>query len=125
MNIGDTFLLPTPPNGSHLFFAVAQTEDGKYLCFSATTRNSGSEDVCILTPDSGTPSFIIRDSAIVYKHPKEIHPNTYARLVSNGQCIPQERCSPDIVKKIQIDALKSKKIARKYKEIIKYFLDGR
>jgi hypothetical protein len=122
MDIGDTFLFPTPPNGNHLFFAVALTADDKYLCFSVTTRDPGSDDACILVPAQGVPSFITRESAIVYKRAKEIHPNVYARLVSRGECIPQERCSPDIVKKIQLGALQSKKIAKKHRETIKRFL---
>ena len=49
MNIGDAFLLPTPPKGSHLFFAIAITADSKYLCVNATSLKSTTSDTaCIL-----------------------------------------------------------------------------
>ncbi len=30
LNIGDAFLLSTPPNDKHLFVVVAPTQNGKY-----------------------------------------------------------------------------------------------
>ncbi len=49
MNIGDAFLLPIPPKGSHLFFAIAITADNKYLCVNATSLKSTTSDTaCIL-----------------------------------------------------------------------------
>ena len=102
MNIGDAFLLPTPPNGNHLFFAIATTADNKYLCVNATSLKSTTSDTaCILKPGAGVPSFIVHDSAIVYRRARVISPNVISRLIASGQCIYQDCCSEEIVKQIQ------------------------
>ncbi|EDN66530.1 hypothetical protein BGP_5981 [Beggiatoa sp. PS] len=38
LNIGDAFLLSTPPNDKHLFVVIAPTQNGKYLCVNVTIQ---------------------------------------------------------------------------------------
>ena len=58
INLGDAFLLDTPPNSEHLYIAIAQTSESSYLFVNVTSRRPNSEDACILLPGSGLPSFI-------------------------------------------------------------------
>ncbi len=122
MNIGDTFLLPTPPQGNHLFFVIATTADGNYLCVNATSLRPSSDTACILKAGLGVPNFVVRDSAIAYKYAREISPAVYSGLVSNGQCIAKGSCSASILDQIQKGALASKQIAKKHKQTVKKFL---
>jgi hypothetical protein len=52
INLGDAFLIDTPPNGEHLYIAIAQTSENNYLFVNVTTRRNNSEASCILMPGS-------------------------------------------------------------------------
>lgn len=43
VNVGDAFLINTPPNGQHLYIAIAQTSENQYLFVNVTTRRDYSE----------------------------------------------------------------------------------
>ena len=43
VNLGDAFLLETPPNDQHLYIAIAKTSAEKYLFVNVTTRRAKSE----------------------------------------------------------------------------------
>ncbi len=124
MNIGDAFLMPTPPNGNHLFFAIATTAKNKYLCVSTTTLKPSSDKACILVPGAGVPDFIVHESSVAYKHAREISTAVYARLVSNGEISAKGSCSADVLEEIQKGALVSRQISKRYKQTVKDFLDG-
>jgi len=126
MNIGDAFLLATPPNGSHLFFAIAITADNKYFCVNATSLKSTTLDTaCILKPGTGVPSFIVHDSAIVYTSTRvrEISPNMISRLIASEQYIHKGCCSQEIIKQIQQGALASRQITNEHKQVVQNFLE--
>ncbi|WP_008315844.1 hypothetical protein [Leptolyngbya sp. PCC 6406] len=53
INLGDAFLIDTPPNGEHLYIAIAQTSGSNYLFVNVTTRRPNSEATCVLMPGSG------------------------------------------------------------------------
>jgi hypothetical protein len=43
VNLGDAFLLETPPNDQHLYIAIAKTSADKYLFVNVTTRRAKSD----------------------------------------------------------------------------------
>lgn len=59
INLGDAFLLDTPPNAQHLYIAIAQTSESDYLLVHVTSHRSNSETTCVLLPSSDVPSFIV------------------------------------------------------------------
>jgi hypothetical protein len=59
INLGDAFLIDTPPNGQHLYIAIAQISLNNYLFVNFTTRKANSETACILLPGSDVPNFIV------------------------------------------------------------------
>jgi len=73
INLGDAFLIETPPNDKHLYIAIAPTPNNKYLFVNLTTRRARSEIACILTPSmAGVPSFITSESVIAYQFAREM-----------------------------------------------------
>ena len=48
LNVGDTFLLATPPNDKHLFIIIAPTENEKFLCVNLTSKRNNSDTSCML-----------------------------------------------------------------------------
>ncbi len=45
INIGDVFLIDTPPNGQHFYVAIAKTSGNKYLFVNLTDKKNNSERV--------------------------------------------------------------------------------
>jgi hypothetical protein len=122
INLGDAFLLDTPPNREHLFIAIAQTSESSYLFVNVTSRRSNSEDSCILLPGLGVPSFIIRESAIAYQFAREMNATELAGLITAGSPIPKDSCSEAVLEQIQQGGLVSKRLKNKYKVALKGFL---
>ena len=94
IRLGDAFLLDTPPNGQHLYIAIAKTTQDKYLFVNVTTRRSNSEMTCILSPGPDVPPFVIRESVVAYQFAREMDVVQLAQLVTPGSPIPKGSCSP-------------------------------
>ncbi|MEG5137657.1 MULTISPECIES: hypothetical protein [unclassified Microcoleus] len=119
INLGDAFLLDTPPNSEHLYIAIAQTSESSYLFVNVTSRRPNSEDACILLPGSGVPSFIIRESVIDYQYAREMNATELARLITAGSPIPKGSCSVAVLAQIQQGGLVSKRLKNRYKVALK------
>ena len=122
LNLGEAFLLPTPPHGWHLFVVIAPIENDKYLVVNATSRQANSDTSCILTPGIGVPDFIQHESVINYKGAREIDVAKMAQLTTAGLCVTKGTFSPTILSQIQQGALQSRRLKNKYKKRIKEFL---
>lgn len=123
IRLGDAFLLDTSPNGQHLYIAIAKTTQDKYLFVNVTTRRINSEMTCILSPDPGVPSFVIRESVIAYQFAREMNVVQLAQLIIPGSPMPKGSCSPTVLAKIQRGGLISRRLKNKYKTALKAFLD--
>ena len=123
INIGDAFLLTTPPNDRHLYIAIAQIANDSYLFVNATTRRENSETTCILTPSVDLPDFIRNESVIVYKYAREISVVDIDKLIVQGECTRKGCCATTIVAQIQQGGLVSKRLANKYKTALKACLE--
>ena len=123
IEIGDAFLLETPPNGQHLYIAIAPTTNKKYLFVNLTTRKSWSETTCILQPnETGMPSYVKAESAIAYQYAREMDARQLDLEICEGSRIPKCTFPPDILGKIQQGGVASNRIAPIYKRAIKRFL---
>ncbi len=122
INLGDAFLLDTPPNGEHLYIAIAQTSESDFLFVNVTSRRPNSDPACVLLPGSGVPSFIVRESAIAYQFAREINTNELADLIVIGSPIPKGTCSAVILAQIQQGGLVSQRLKNRYKTALKAFL---
>ncbi|MDB9309435.1 hypothetical protein PN471_12515 [Aphanizomenon sp. CS-733/32] len=122
INIGDVFLIDTPPNGQHFYVAIAKTSGNKYLFVNLTDKKNNSEGVYVLTPDPSLPSFIKKESVIAYYFTREMDANDLAICITSGSPIPKDCLSADVVLQIQQGGLISKKLKNKYKTALKNFL---
>ncbi len=122
VSLGDAFLIATPPNGKHLYIAIAPIALEAFLFVNTTSRTSHSEAACLLQPGSDVPDFICRESAIAYQYAREITAPDLAQLISQGVAAPSGRCSGGVVRQIQWGGLASKRLKNKYKDILKAYL---
>jgi hypothetical protein len=122
IHLGDAFLLATPPNGEHLYIAIAKTSESKYLFVNVTSRRPNSETACVLLPGSGVPSFIVRESVIAYQFAREMDATKLASLITVGSPIPKGTCSAAVLAQIQQGGLISKRLRNRYKAALKAFL---
>jgi hypothetical protein len=123
INLGDAFLIDTPPNGEHLYIAIAQISGSSYLFVNVTTRRDSSETACVLLPGSGVPSFIVRESVVAYRFAREMDATELAGLITIGSPIPKGSCSMSILTQIQQGGLVSKQLRNKYKAALKASLE--
>lgn len=122
LELGDAFLFDTPPNGMHLFIAIAPIATDKFLFVNTTSPKENSDTSCIIKPGLDVPKFIIHESVIAYKYAREININKLFELIDIGSCKPKGFCSPSILLDIQQGAIKSKQIPKKYKNAVKIHL---
>ncbi len=123
INLGDAFLLETPPNGQHLYIAIAKTSNSNYLFVNLTTRREKSETTCIIQPSTaGELSFISRESVIAYSYAREMNANELSRLICEGSRIPKCCFPADILLKIQQGGIASKRLLKIHKKSLKRFL---
>ena len=122
INLGDAFLLDTPPNNEHLYIAIAKISGTKYLFVNVTSRKASSEITCVLVPGEGVPSFIKRESVIAYQFARELDGRELAKLITVGSRIPKDTCSAAVLAKIQQGGLISKRLKNRYKTALRAFL---
>lgn len=115
-------MLDTPPNSEHLYIAIAQTSESKYLFVNVTSRRPNSEAACVLLPGLGVPSFIVRESVIAYQFAREMNVTELAGLITAGSSIPKGSCSVAVLTQIQQGGLVSKRLKNRYKTALKAFL---
>ncbi|MCY7321036.1 MAG: hypothetical protein LH660_04355 [Phormidesmis sp. CAN_BIN36] len=123
LSLGDAFLISTPPNGSHLYIAIAQTSASDYLFVNITSRKSNSENACVLRPGLGVPGFIVRESVVAYQFAREINVSELAELIKVGSPIPNGSCSVSVLTKIQQGGLTSRRLSNRHKAALKTFLE--
>ena len=122
INLGDAFLIDTPPSSRHLYIAIAQTSPKKYLFVSVSTRRQSSETTCVLLPGSGVPNFITYESFVAYHFAREIEATELAHLIAVGSAILNDSCSKAVLTRIQQRGLESKRLKKMYKKL-KAFLE--
>jgi hypothetical protein len=123
INLGDAFLLDTPPNGMHLHIAIAQIAENMYLFVNTTTPRENSDMSCVLNPGLGVPDFIVHKSVIVYKRAREISTTALTNLITKGSCLPKGCFSDSVLLQIQQGGLTSKRLPNKYKTVLKALFD--
>jgi hypothetical protein len=122
INLGDAFLVDTPPNSEHLYIAITETSGGNYLFVNVTTRRPNSEATCVLMPGLGVPSFVVHESVIAYQYAREMNAAQLAGLITAGSPIPKGSCSATVLAQTQQGGLASSRLKNKYKTALKAFL---
>lgn len=124
---GESILVPSgPEEKQHLFSIIIDpvTVSGYgskplalLVCAVSIKPGIIIDDSCLLFP--GDHPFIIHDSFIDYKFTRLEHKEHLEKCVNKGLFTVKEQCSSDLIKRIIEGALKSKRLSREYKNIIK------
>jgi hypothetical protein len=123
INVGDAFLIDTPPQGQHLYIAIAQTSASRYLLVNLTTRRASSELTCIVLPGPDVPTFVTRESVIAYQYALEVDGAGLSRIITPDSPIPKDCCSVALITQIQQGGLVSKRLKNRYQAALKAFLE--
>ncbi|SRR5579883_340616 len=123
VNLGDAFLLGTPPKGMHLFVAVLPLTNTKYLFFNVTKKVGNSDLSCVIKPGAGVSPFIQQESVINYLKPREIPLPVILKLIETNECIFKGKFSPNILYKIQVGVTTSERTPEQYVQLMKKYLN--
>jgi hypothetical protein len=106
IEIGSTFLVPTPPryNKEHLYIVIA-IKDNLALLVMLSKPSIYVEDTCYIRV--GEHSSVKSDKVINYAEPLRVETEKIESLVRGGQFTPHERMAGGIIKKIIEGAKKS------------------
>jgi len=128
ISVGDAFLLDIPnSDNEHLFIVIARkSETDCFLFVNVTTLTPRSDKSCILKPSATNPNtlkFVKRDSCINYKDARQFNAEGLELVIKPETRIPYERCPVGLLTRIQQAGLRSKRLPRKHKELLKKYLD--
>jgi len=125
IELGDAFIVKTPPNAWHLYTIIASIPGNNYLLVSVTTSNTqiDADKDCVINPGIGVPEFITRQSTVAYGYAREVRGNDIKRLVRSGEWQYNGRFSEEYVWQMQLKGACSKQIKHKYKTVLQKILD--
>jgi hypothetical protein len=127
LELGDAFIVQTPPNAWHLYAIIATISENKYLLVNVTTSNTqiDPDKDCVIYPGVGVPGFITRQSTIAYRHARDYRGNDIKKFVKSGKWQYSGRFSEEYVYQMQLKGASSEQIKRKYKMVLQNILDIR
>ena len=124
MELGETFLLKTPPKGNHLFVVAIPLSSSTFLLFPVVSFREYLEQVCVLEPSAELPDFIEHKSVVDYKKARQVSQFSLNDMQARGFCNPKGKLSTRVHMKILSCALASKRITKRNKRLIREFLDA-
>ncbi len=100
ITIGDTFLIPTPPDfkTEHLFIVVIAINKDEVLMVNVTTKTDSSDLSCLLTIDDH--NFIWHDSVINYYDTTKTSIELLEKNIENNKITSHEPVSTELLDKI-------------------------
>jgi hypothetical protein len=119
IDLGDVYLIDSPPNGNHFYVAMMRLNNGSYLFVNYSTVQdfTPDEELHFTISPSSTLPFINRESYFVYSRVREISESKLDEMKkSSCMCDKKGAFSPSILKKIQLAGLVSKSLKNKYKK---------
>jgi hypothetical protein len=113
IDLGDVYLIETPPNGNHFYVSIMLLENGSHLFVNYSTVQdiTPDEDLQYILRPSPTLPFVSRDSFFVYRKTRELSGADLERL----NCIKKGAFPLSVVKEIQRAGLAHKGLKNKYK----------
>jgi hypothetical protein len=124
IELGDAFLIDTPPNDRHLYIVIAVVSENNYLLVNTTTSNKkvDPDKDCVINPGEGIPSFIVCQSTIAYAYAREFRKNQINEITRAGKCHYCGRFPKEEVYRMQERGALSKSLAKKYQNLLKQTL---
>lgn len=121
ISLGDIYLIPTPPNGSHYYVAIAPSDNDSYLFVNYSTVQDSTPDEYLdytLSPSRTPAKYLDRESFLVFGSAEEFS-GTQLDLLN---CKRAGVFPLSTVEKIQYAGLASKNLKNKYKRLLRNFL---
>ena len=119
--LGDVYLIPTPPNGSHYFVAITKLDNGSFLFVNYSTVRDSTPDEYLdftISPSRTKIRFLTQESYFVFGSAKEYGS---AELTALG-ATHKGAFSRDEVEKIQFAAITNNSLKNKYRKLIRTYL---
>ena len=113
LNIGDTILIETPPNGEHLFIVITKICYTTYvLCVNVTSKRDNSDLSCVIKPYEH--SFIKKESVINYKDAIFPRVEELEKMLNSGKAKKLEPVSKELINRIITGGKKTRYLLNKY-----------
>ena len=125
ISLGDVYLIPTPPNGSHFYVAIAELDNGSYLFvnYSTVQDSTADEDLAYtLSPTRTLARFLNRESYFVFGRAQEFSSSDLELLMRDAGCEHKGAFPQSIVEQIQYAGVASNSTKKKYKKLLKNLL---
>lgn len=128
---GNTLLIPSGPQvgHKHLFALMLDPTvvDGYgtkpivlLACVTSVVNGTPTEDSCLL--GKGEHPFIDHDSFVDYRFTRVEQAQFIQERINEGVFIEKDACSHELIKKIILGALKSRRISREHKRILELII---
>lgn len=107
MNVGDTFLSPSPssPDIRHLYVVITAVRGGRFAVVNITSQSPEKEQTCIL--QQGDHPFLRHESVVNYGDARFFEQHLVQHATAAGLIAPQERIDAKLLERIQKGALAS------------------
>ncbi|MEM7791408.1 MAG: hypothetical protein AAF546_08400 [Verrucomicrobiota bacterium] len=119
MNVGECYLIKTPPNGKHCFVVSLKIYEDQFLLLPISTQRENSESCCVIEPDEIDFPFVNHTSIIAYSHAKEFTHYALQDATQRGYCTSLGSLKPELLDRILQSALHSKRLKNRWKELIR------
>ncbi len=119
---GSTLLIPSGPEGNHLFIILTSPKDfdgyrdSSVLVNVSTIKKGPFDDTCVLQP--GEHSFIVSNSYVAYRQARVERRTDLIDKVESRFFIPHDPVSDELLKRIQKGLHQSKQTRKFLKGII-------
>ncbi|MEG4301772.1 hypothetical protein [Microcoleus sp. D3_18a_C4] len=127
IQIGNSFIVPTPPRSRHLYIIIApipEKQKEQWLMVNLTTSHKiDPNQDCIISPAPDLPNFIRRCSTIEYREARASRKNTIIEAVNNGEWIEGGMIPEKYIYEIQRVGASSKQLIQKYRNILKNIIN--
>ena len=117
---GGTLIIPSGPEGKHLFIILNKPKDfaghrnSSVLVNVSSIRKAPHDDTCILEP--GSHPFIKQRSYIAYRHARVDREERLIQKVNASLFRPHDPLDDELLKRVQIGLYKSPQTRRFLKE---------
>ena len=117
---GGTLIIPSGPNGNHLFIILNEPKDfaghinSSVLVNVSSIRKAPYDKTCILEP--GSHPFIKQQSFMAYRHARIDREESLIQKVNASLFRPHDPLDDELLKRVQIGLYKSPQTRRFLKE---------
>lgn len=120
INLGDAFVIRTPPHTKHLYFVIALIPENTYLLFNTTTSNKNLdlEKDCIIYPGINVPKFITCQCSVYFKRPLIYSKKKLQIGIKNRSILYAGKFSLELINEIQKKTIAHELVGCKYQKII-------